>query len=128
MGLARFEEKQLRVYDALAGETVIARYLFGRSQRGKAATLEVLQRSADRVAPRCPHFGSCGACSLQHMSMDAQLARKKVALMESLREIGSVKPRGNLRTFNRPAMELPAQSTAFCPGCCCQRAGTCWFS
>ncbi len=93
MGLARFEEKQLRVYDALAGETVIARYLFGRSQRGKAATLEVLQRSADRVAPRCPHFGSCGACSLQHMSMDAQLARKKVALMESLREIGSVKPR-----------------------------------
>ena len=39
------EDRKLRVYDALVGETVSARYLFGRSQRGKAETLEVLANS-----------------------------------------------------------------------------------
>ncbi|NOR20616.1 MAG: 23S rRNA (uracil(1939)-C(5))-methyltransferase, partial [Xanthomonadales bacterium] len=36
MGIAEHEAKKLSVYDALPGETVNARYLFGRSQRGKA--------------------------------------------------------------------------------------------
>ncbi len=92
MGLAVFEEKHLHVFDALPGEKVVARLLFGRSQRGKAETLEVLQPSADRVKARCPHFGYCGACSLQHMSMDAQLARKETVLLQSLRDTGHVEP------------------------------------
>ena len=90
LGLAAHNEKNLKVLDALAGEKVIARYLFGRSQRGKAETLEVLQPSADRVEARCPHFGYCGACSLQHMSMDAQLARKQALLLKCLKDTGQV--------------------------------------
>ncbi len=92
MGMAAYEDRKLRVYDALAGEKVSARYLFGRSQRGKAETLEVLRESGDRVEPRCPHFGYCGACSLQHMSGAAQLARKQNDLLEHLRRAGPVKP------------------------------------
>lgn len=90
LGTAVFEQKNLRVYDALPGEKVIARYLFGRSLRGKAETLEVLQSSTDRVGPRCPHFGNCGACSLQHLSMDAQLERKEKALLQHLQDTGQV--------------------------------------
>jgi len=92
MGQAVHGEKNLKVYDALPGEKVIARYLFGRSQRGKAETLEVLKPSTDRVEPRCPHFGYCGACSLQHLSMDAQLARKEAALLQSLQDTGQLEP------------------------------------
>jgi len=92
MGLAEHEGKNLKVYDALPGEKVIARNLFGRSQRGKVETLEVLQSSADRVEAQCPHFGYCGACSLQHMSMDAQLARKQAILLQCLDETGHVEP------------------------------------
>jgi 23S rRNA (uracil1939-C5)-methyltransferase len=91
LGLAVHEEKKLHVLNALAGEKVVARYLFGRSQRGRAETLEVLQPSADRVEARCPHFGYCGACSLQHMSMDAQLARKEDVLLQYLEHTGHVK-------------------------------------
>ncbi len=92
MGLAEHEQRTLHVYDALPGEKVSARYLFGRSQRGKAETLEVLSPSRDRVEPVCPYFGYCGGCSLQHMSMDAQLRRKQSQLLRSLKESGSVEP------------------------------------
>jgi len=91
MGTTVHEDRKLRVYDALAGEKVNARYLFGRSQRGKAETLEVISSSTDRVEPRCPHFGVCGGCSLQHMSMEAQLARKQAALLEHLQQSGNVR-------------------------------------
>ena len=93
LGLAEFEERTLHVFDALPGEKVIARNLFGRKNRGKVETLEVLLPSADRVEPRCPSFGNCGACSLQHMSMDSQLSRKQAALLRVLREEGGVEPR-----------------------------------
>lgn len=92
LGLAALGEKNLRVFDALPGEKVVARNLFGRKNRGRVETLEVLQPSADRVQARCPSFGNCGACSLQHMSMDAQLARKQDALLKSLKETGFVEP------------------------------------
>ncbi|MCP4046513.1 MAG: 23S rRNA (uracil(1939)-C(5))-methyltransferase RlmD [Gammaproteobacteria bacterium] len=92
LGMAVQGEKNLHVYDALPNEKVVARYLFGRSQRGKAETLEVLEPSADRVEARCPHFGVCGACSLQHLSLDAQLARKQSVLMHFLRDTGHVEP------------------------------------
>ena len=92
LGLAEHEGKTLRVYDGLPGEKVLARYLFGRSFRGKAEMLEVLRSSVDRVQPRCPHFGNCSACNLQHMSMEAQLARKEATLLRCLQDTGHVEP------------------------------------
>jgi 23S rRNA (uracil1939-C5)-methyltransferase len=92
LGLAVHGEKRLHVYDALPAEKVVARYLFGRAQRGKAETLEVLESSANRVVARCPHFGVCGACSLQHLSMDAQLVRKQTVLSACLEDTGHVEP------------------------------------
>jgi len=92
LGLTVFEDKKLRVFDALPGENVIARHLFGRKNRGRAETLDVLSPSADRVQARCPSFGTCGACSQQHMSMDSQLARKQAALLQVLTDVGQVEP------------------------------------
>jgi 23S rRNA (uracil1939-C5)-methyltransferase len=102
MGMAEHDGKNLRVYDALPGEKVIARYLFGRKNRGKAETLEVLQSSPDRVQPVCPHFGYCGACSQQHLSMDAQLARKHAALMQQLKDTGHVEPVSTYEPLSGP--------------------------
>ena len=92
MGMAIHQEKTLRVFDVLAGEKALVRFLFGRSQRGKAETLEVLKPSIDRAEPRCPHFGYCGACSLQHVTMEAQLTAKQAELMRCFDEVGNVTP------------------------------------
>jgi 23S rRNA (uracil1939-C5)-methyltransferase len=77
---------------ALPGEEV----RFARRQRHRqhdeAELLEVLRPSPDRVEPRCPHFGVCGGCALQHLSPAAQLRAKQAELAEALQRIGRVAP------------------------------------
>ncbi len=82
----------LEVRDALPGERVRARYLFGRRFRGQAETLEVLEASPDRVDPFCPHFNTCSACTLQHMELPTQLAFKQQVLFDQLAQAGVPAP------------------------------------
>jgi len=49
---------------------------------------EVHAPSPLRVEPRCPVFGECGGCQLQHMDYAAQLAWKRSLVAQLLREIG----------------------------------------
>ena len=58
----------------------------------EAELAEVLGASADRVEPRCAHFGICGGCSLQHLVAAAQLAAKQAQLLDNLERIGRVTP------------------------------------
>lgn len=72
----------------LPGETVEARPL-SRRGGGMAGVAEtILEVSAERVDPPCPHFGRCGGCTLQHWEKTA-LDRWKVAeLATALAEAG----------------------------------------
>lgn len=58
--------------------------------------LEVLQASPDRVQPRCPHFGVCAGCVLQHLAEDKQILAKQRVLLENLERIGHVTPQSVL--------------------------------
>ncbi|HEY3798396.1 MAG TPA: RNA methyltransferase [Caulobacteraceae bacterium] len=55
----------------LPGEQVSARVA---GERGELEA--VLAASAERVAPPCPHFGTCGGCALQHWDHAPYLAWK----------------------------------------------------
>jgi 23S rRNA (uracil1939-C5)-methyltransferase len=46
--------------------------------------LEVLTPSAERIAPVCPHFGTCGGCALQHWAAEPYLAWKVERLAGTL--------------------------------------------
>lgn len=91
-GVGRHQEKVTFVHGALPEERVHAR-LIGRNRRfDEAVALSVEQASADRVDPRCPWFGYCGGCALQHLSHPAQLKWKQSRLAENFRRIGQVEP------------------------------------
>ncbi len=52
----------------------------GPVEDGVLAPAEILAASPDRATPPCPHFGTCGGCTLQHAS-DAFLADWKRAVV-----------------------------------------------
>ncbi len=92
-GVAHVEGKAVFVADALPGERVRARIVRKHRQFDEAQCVEVLQASNDRVTPRCPHYGVCGGCALQHLAPRAQIAAKQRVLAENFLRIGKVEPR-----------------------------------
>lgn len=91
-GVARVEGKTVFVADALPGERVRARLIRRHRHFDEARVEEILAASPDRVAPRCPHFGVCGGCVLQHLAPAAQIAAKQNVLAQNFARIGHVEP------------------------------------
>lgn len=83
-GLAREDGRVLFVPYTLPGEQVEADEPEGRAVKDEANLLRVLSPSAERVVPRCAHFGECGGCQYQHASYDMQVQMKASILRETL--------------------------------------------
>ncbi len=101
-GVARWPEghanagKAVFVSGALPGETVSVQQTARSRHFDEAKTLEVIEASPDRVEPRCPHFGTCGGCVLQHFAEERQIESKQRVLLENLQRIGHVSPQSVL--------------------------------
>lgn len=91
-GVARVEGKTVFIADALPGERVRAKLLRRHRDFDEAQAEEILVASPDRVTPRCPHFGVCGGCVLQHLAPAAQVAAKQNVLAQNFSRIGHVEP------------------------------------
>ncbi|MCC4606048.1 23S rRNA (uracil(1939)-C(5))-methyltransferase RlmD [Xanthomonas campestris] len=77
---------------ALPGELVRAEPTARSRHFDEARTVEVLEASPQRVAPRCPHFGVCAGCVLQHLEESQQIVAKQRVLTDNLERIGHVTP------------------------------------
>ena len=91
-GLTHVDGKAVFVQGALEGERVLMRYTRLQKRYDEAQVTQVLSPSSQRVEPRCPHFGVCGGCSLQHLEATAQIGMKQETLKDVLARIGRVEP------------------------------------
>lgn len=91
-GITRLDGKTVFVDSALPGETVEYASFRRKPSYELAHLVSVLRPSTARVEPRCPHFGVCGGCAMQHMEPSAQVAAKQRVLEDSLWHIGRVRP------------------------------------
>jgi len=91
-GICHIDGKVTFVSRALPGEKVLFVYKSRRGKFDEGDVVEVLQASPQRIEPRCPHFGVCGGCSLQHLSPEDQIAAKQARLLENLAHLGKVSP------------------------------------
>lgn len=101
-GLARVEGKAVFIHGALPGERVRFRYTRCSRRHDEGVVVEVLEPSPQRVEPRCPHFGVCGGCSLQHLAPAAQVEAKQQTLLDNLRHLGGVEPETVLAPITGP--------------------------
>ena len=65
----------------------------GAGHAGRAAAA----RARSACVPRCPHFGVCGGCKMQHLHVGAQVAIKQRVLEDALWHLGKVRPEMVLR-------------------------------
>jgi 23S rRNA (uracil1939-C5)-methyltransferase len=87
---------------ALPGESVSFIRRRRQRQHDEAQLIAVLEPAAERVTPRCRHFGVCGGCALQHLDSAAQLAIKQRQLRDDLERVGRVAPRAWLAPLQGP--------------------------
>ena len=89
-GVARIEGKAVFVPGALPGERVVLRVVDDRARWARAALVEVVDPSPDRVEPPCPYVPACGGCDLQHARPAAQRTLKTRVVREQLERLGGI--------------------------------------
>jgi len=102
-GLARVDGKAVFVEGALPGEEVTYTTLKRKPSYEIARAETIRSANPARVDPRCPHFGVCGGCSLQHFDAGAQVAAKQRILEDTLWHLGRVRAAQLLPAIHGPA-------------------------
>jgi 23S rRNA (uracil1939-C5)-methyltransferase len=89
--LGRHGKQIVFVPYTIPGERVEARIVSEKGRVAFAEGVRLLDVSADRVYPRCPHFGPgrCGRCQWQHIDYAAQTLLKQDVLADQLSRVGS---------------------------------------
>ena len=72
-GMARLPDGRVCfVQGALPGELCEVELTFRKKDFTRGRVVRVVEPSSDRVAPKCPLYGKCGGCSLQHLDSRKQ--------------------------------------------------------
>ncbi len=102
-GILRDGERTVFVPGVVAGETVEYAVAGRLRSAWRGRLLRVLEPSPARVPPPCPHYGDCGGCNLQHMSLAEQQRSKAAILADNLRRIAGSAPAAAPPLLSSPA-------------------------
>ncbi len=91
-GVTHVDGKVIFIEGALLGETVGYSSYKRKPSYEQASATHILSPSAQRVVPRCRHFGVCGGCSMQHLDSTAQTAVKQRVLEDALWHLARLRP------------------------------------
>ncbi len=96
-GLAHDGERTVFVPFVLPGEEVRVALKSQKKKLVWANPLEIAKAAESRIAPRCPHFRTCGGCQYQHIEAKQQVEFKKEILRETLSRLGGVRWENEIR-------------------------------
>lgn len=102
-GVAHVEGKVVFIEGALLGEQVEYSSYKRKPSYEQATATHILKASAQRVAPRCRHFGICGGCSMQHLDPVAQTAVKQRVLEDAFWHLARLRPEVLYPVIHGPA-------------------------
>ncbi|NJE05350.1 23S rRNA (uracil(1939)-C(5))-methyltransferase RlmD [Thermococcus sp. M36] len=80
MGVVRLGRKEIHVPFTAPGDVVDVRKWRRRKKTLVATDFEVVEPSPARIEPKCPYFGTCGGCLLQHIPYSEQVRFKSEKL------------------------------------------------
>ncbi len=112
-GIVNDEGKVVFVPFAIAGEKIKYKVLKVSNKIAYGKVLDVLTPAEERIRPKCPVFGKCGGCQLQHIKYANQLKIKEENVKTAFSKIANlsveVKPtvKGNSEWGYRNKLQLP---------------------
>ena len=87
-GLARLPDGRVCfVRGGLPGERCRVELTAGKKDFARGRVVEVLEKGADRAQPKCPLYGKCGGCSLQHLDSAKQVTYLERVERENFKRI-----------------------------------------
>ena len=99
-GLARLDDGRVCfVRGGLPGERCRVELTTGKKDFARGRVVEVLEKSADRVHPRCPLYGKCGGCSLQHLDSAKQVPYLERVERENFKRIAHQELPANFKIY-----------------------------
>lgn len=81
-GMGYYNGKAVFVPGTTIGDVIEVEPLKEKKRFITGSVKEIISPGPDRIQPECPHFDSCGGCSLMHLSYEKQLSLKKEMLEE----------------------------------------------
>ena len=91
------------VQGGLPGELCQVEILQNKKDFTRGRVIKITEKSADRAEPKCPLYGKCGGCSLQHLESSAQAACSALVERENFRRIAHVELPEDFKIHTGPA-------------------------
>jgi 23S rRNA (uracil1939-C5)-methyltransferase len=88
--VARVENLVVFVPMLIPGDVVDIKVIKKRKKYLEGKVTFFHEYSADRIKPRCIHFGVCGGCKWQHLPYNLQLKYKEKQVRDNLTRIGKI--------------------------------------
>ena len=89
-GLARHEGQAIFVPLTAPGDQVRVKITKKSKNFSQAQVQEILQPGPDRREAPCPHYGQCGGCNLQHLSIEGQRQAKADIVADCFQRLGKL--------------------------------------
>lgn len=103
-GMARLPDGRVCfVQGGLPGELCQVEILQNKKDFTRGRVIKITEKSVDRAEPKCPLYGKCGGCSLQHLESSAQAACSALVERENFRRIAHVELPEDFKIHTGPA-------------------------
>ncbi len=87
-GVGRLGEYIVFVPFVIPGERVQVELTEVKKRFARGRCIKVLEKSGDRVEPRCKYFGECGGCQYQHIAYTTQVRLKGKQVGDLFERVG----------------------------------------
>lgn len=86
-GLARHNGLVVFVDESAPGDELTVEIIEHKKNLAFAKIITIISPSALRVRPKCPHYGVCGGCNWQHLSIESQHNEKQKLLSTLIQKL-----------------------------------------